>query len=106
MGCLSDAKKHHPHPDPPLEGEGIHHHQLLPHYRRIGQTSLRPQAEPEAYLSEVTDPEGVTKRKFGTQPLLRSPPVRLIHVLPVAEPIASMPPDGRREIEQMTRLLV
>jgi hypothetical protein len=34
-----------------IEGKGIHHHQLLPHYRRIGQTSLRPPAEPEAYLS-------------------------------------------------------
>jgi hypothetical protein len=79
MGCLSDVKKHHLHPvcpprvqnviapvrrrkgppdlflNPPrpLEREGIHHQQLLPHYRRRGQTSLRPPAQPEAYLSEV-----------------------------------------------------
>jgi hypothetical protein len=53
MGCLSDVKKHHPHLLPPLEGEGMHHHQLIPNYRRIGQTSLPPPAEPAAYLSEV-----------------------------------------------------
>jgi hypothetical protein len=40
-------------PPRPLEREGIHHRQLLPHYRRRGQTSLRPPAQPEAYLSEV-----------------------------------------------------
>jgi hypothetical protein len=50
VGCEKTPSHH---PLPPLEGEGIHHHQLLPHYRRIGQTSLRPPAKPEAYLSEV-----------------------------------------------------
>jgi hypothetical protein len=61
------VKKHHhitlslPFMPLGIEGEGIHHHQLLPHYRRIGQTSLRPPTEPEAYLTEVSGTPSSTK---------------------------------------------